>query len=398
MENKMTGGLEDSRLTEIEQLLASQNPTELTEARKLTRMILDEDNDSLLLTFLKRQLLMSIIASSKRQGDPILQLQREFEIILWARNKAIESREDPEYAEMLMWLITAAGKEKQRKLLGRDSVFVEEKLDKATLTNNLLRLTQKIARNYDCYGNDFSATKFTRDIEINEIKNMLQSIDSRGVAIDLGCANGSMSRVLAEQGFEQVIGYDISPDMIQVATENKIHASENYKVHNLSLGIPEEDESIDCIIANFGSASEITDELLQEVNRILRKDGKAWLSFYNKDALAHKWWQPGQTSIEVVLNPIAHILEVPIIDNEKQTCEVYKIYAKPLSISEIEEQLQGTDLVLGEVSSFPLLCTMQPPVFFNESARVKQALEFDMSHGKVAPYNGYYLNIILQKK
>ena len=152
---------------------------------------------------------------------------------------------------MLMWLITAAGKEKQRKLLGRESIFVEEKPDRAALTENLLRLTKKIARNYDRYGSDFSATKFTRDIETKEIRNMTESIGSREVAIDLGCANGSMSRILAEQGFARVTGYDISPDMVEAALEKRRHASENYEVHDLSLGIPEASGGVDCVIANF---------------------------------------------------------------------------------------------------------------------------------------------------
>lgn len=80
---------------------------------------------------------------------------------------------------MIMWLITAAGKEKQRKILGRDSVFVEENIDRVTLTDNLLRLTKKVARSYENYGDDFSATKFTRNIEMEGIKRMIQSIDSK---------------------------------------------------------------------------------------------------------------------------------------------------------------------------------------------------------------------------
>lgn len=390
--------MEDQRLENIQLLLASQNQAELTEARKQTRLILDEINDGILSALLYRQRLMAIIASSKRKWEPILQLQREFEIIIGAQNKAIESWEDPAYAEMIMWLITAAGKEKQRKILGRDSVFVEEKIDRVTLTDNLLRLTKKVARSYENYGDDFSATKFTRNVEMDGIKKMVQSIDSKWIAIDLGCANGDTSRLLAEHGFEKVVGYDISPDMIEVALEKKTSISENYKVRNLSLWIPEEDESVDCIIANFWSASEVTDDLLQEVNRVLRKDGKAWLSFYNREAFAHAWWQPWQTSIEVVLNPISNILEVPIIDSKNQVCEVYKLYAKPYSLSDIKEQLKNTDLLLWEVSSFPFLFTMMPPTFFQDSTRVQKALEFDTKHGKMPPYNGYYLNIILQKK
>lgn len=394
----MNNTISNSDLITIQELLASSNPDDLTEARRLARIILDSINDGILNALLYRQRLMAIIAASKRQGEPILQLQREFEIILAAQNKATESWEDPDFSEMIMWLITAAGKEKQRKILNRNSVFVEEQIDRTTLTENLLRLTARVAENYDHYGDAFSATRITRDVEMDWIERMVQSLAHKGIVLDLGCANGSTSRILAKYGFDKVVGYDISPDMVRVAEEKKLYASEQYHVHDLSGGIPEENNSVDCVIANFWSASEITDNLLQEVNRVLRKNGKAWLSFYNKEAFAHTWWQPWQTSIEVVLNPLSDVLEVPIISNDGRTCEVYKIYAKPCSLTSINEQLERTDLLLWEVSSFPFLFTMMPPTFFQDDTRVQKALEFDTRHWKMPPYNGYYLNVVLQKK
>lgn len=59
--------MEDQRLERIQLLLTSQDQTELTEARKQTRLILDEINDGILNALLYRQRLMAIIASSKRQ-------------------------------------------------------------------------------------------------------------------------------------------------------------------------------------------------------------------------------------------------------------------------------------------------------------------------------------------
>ena len=88
------------------------------------------------------------------------------------------------------------------------------------------------------------------------------------------------------------------------------------------------------------------DTLLTKINRVLRKGGKAFLSYYNKEAFAHAWWQPWQTSMEAVLNPISNILEVPIIDPDTKKCETFKIYAKSYSLAEIQEQLKDTDLLL----------------------------------------------------
>lgn len=52
---------------------------------------------------------------------------------------------------MLVWMITAAAKEKQRKILGRDTVFVKEILTQEESRKNLLALTAIVADSYDQY-------------------------------------------------------------------------------------------------------------------------------------------------------------------------------------------------------------------------------------------------------
>ena len=52
---------------------------------------------------------------------------------------------------MLVWMITAAAKEKQRKILGRDTVFVKEVLTQEESRKNLLVLTEIVAEKYDQY-------------------------------------------------------------------------------------------------------------------------------------------------------------------------------------------------------------------------------------------------------
>lgn len=66
----------------------------------------------------------------------------------------------------------------------------------------------------------------------------------------------------------------------------------------MECGIPAEDASVDFVVANFGSASEISSDIFPEISRVLTSGGVAYLSFYNNSALSNTWWQPGQTSIE----------------------------------------------------------------------------------------------------
>ena len=80
-----------SRFAEIASLLRSTDPTDLSKARALTRGVLDEITSIIFEEFFSRQHLMGAIASSKREGEPILQLQREFEVISSAQQKATEA-------------------------------------------------------------------------------------------------------------------------------------------------------------------------------------------------------------------------------------------------------------------------------------------------------------------
>jgi len=340
---------------------------------------------------------MWLIAQSKKEGDPILQLEREWEVINNAGNLAWESGEDVNYAEMLVWMITAAAKDKQRKILWREQVFVKESLSEEDWRKNLLALTEQVAPKYDTYWDGFSATRLTRNEELRRIMGVVDSMQNREIAIDLGTANGSVSRELIKWWFQKVYGYDVSPAMIKEANKLKTHTWEIYDEYDLSKGIPHDSSSVDLVVASFGSAWEVHPDIISEVSRVLRPGWKAWLSFYNKDAFAHVWWQPQQNSLEVVYNPLAQLVEVPIKDDETWKMKVYKIPALSKSIRDIEIDVRGRWLLIDSVESFPLLSTMMPPTFFTENWMEQIALEHDRAHGKVKPYRWYYLNVLLQK-
>ncbi len=385
-------------LSEIVRILTnSTNPQELWIARGQVRWILDRINVALVKTYLYRQAFMWLIAQSKKEGDPILQLEREWEVINAAGNLALESNEDVNYAEMLVWMITAAAKDKQRKILWRDHVFVKEKLSDEDWRRNLLALTEEVASSYDTYWERFSATRLTRNEELWRIIGVVGSMQNRELAIDLGTANGSVSRELIKRWFKKVHGYDVSPAMIKEANKLKTHTGEVYTEYDLSKWIPHDSSSVDLVVASFGSAWEVHPDIISEVSRVLRPEWKAWLSFYNKDAFAHVWWQPQQNSLEVVYNPLAQIVEVPIKDNETWKMKVYKIPALSKSIRDIEVEVRGRWLLIDSIESFPLLSTMMPPTFFTEKWMEQIALEHDRAHWKVKPYRWYYLNVLLQK-
>ena len=264
--------------------------------------------------FLDRLELMWLIASSKKKSDSILQLDREYELISKFSQIASNRWEDERMTEMLIWLIISAWKEKQRQILERQTVFLEENITREELSNNLCELTKEIAPYYNQYWEWFSATKLVKEFETEQIIELIWNLTEKELAIDLWSANWTTTRLLAKKWFTKVIGIDISPDMIKESEKKKQLESEEYKKADLFKWIPEKDESVDLLVSNFWTASQI-DIDLKEVNRVLKKWWVAYLSFYNKDFINAKWWQPWQWSLEPIKNPEDDILEVPLLLN-----------------------------------------------------------------------------------
>lgn len=383
-------------LNEIEWLLKSDDPKDLEEARRLTREILTDITSKMSILFLDRLELMWLIASSKRNSEAILQLDREYELIKKFSELAEEKWEDKQMIEMLIWLITASWKEKQRQILDRNSVFVKENIDHNKLLSNLLELTKLVANNYDEYWNWFSATNMAREFENNMLKDVIWTVKNKWVCLDLWCANWWTTRLLSWLWFEKVIWYDVSPDMLNVWTWLNNHDKVEYVEHNLFKWIPQKDNSADFIVSNFWSASEVHPNIISEVWRVLKKWWKAFLSFYNKKAIMNDWWQPWQWSIEAIINPEDDILEVPII-NLYWKSWVFKIYARSVSSNDIEHLIEWTWLKSECISSHSSISAMMPPMFFKDKKRVEQIREFEKYHSKQKPYIWFYLTIVLSK-
>lgn len=382
---------------EIEALLSSDDQEKLEEWRRLEREKITSDTLSIVEFFLSRQASMWRIARSKRKLDGILKLDREYELINKFSEMFEKAWEDSRMAEMLIWLLTAAWKEKQRKILERDSVFVKENLSQEELLDNLLSLTSLVAEKYENYWEWFSATKLAMDLEKDMLVNLINSIESKDLSIDLWSSNWKITKLIKENWFNRVDWYDVSSDMIRVAQEINSADWVNYIEHNLLNWIPNKSESVNLVVSNFGAASEVNKDIFSEVSRILKPWWKAFLSFYNEDAISNDWWQPWQWSLEAVINTEDDIVEVPIIEKNGDT-KTFKIFAKSLSYKDIPKLIDWKNLELDYVASHSSLSAMMSPMFFDDEKRAKQAVDFEVWHSKTAPYIWFYLTVVLTKK
>lgn len=381
------------------EIISNIYPMNLEQAR----VWITDCTDTIVRAFIARQKHMQHIARAKAaevlNGDSdsvsVIRLDREMELLARYANLAESEWEDPDMVKNLVWHLMYAWKAKQLKILWKNNVFGKEDLSQEELKKNLLELTRDVCASYKNYWNDYWATKLARKFWREIILSAFHTLDSRDVAIDLWTADGSIAWLLAKSDFKSVKWFDISPDMINIARESNPHDHIDYSCVDLFEWIPEENGTVDFLVANFGSASEVHPDILVEVERVLKHWGKAVLSFYNNESITSLWWQPTLNWVEAVLNKGSKILEVPIFYNHGP--KVYKIYANPYSESEIRRKCFNLWLKIESIWSFSPAFTLTPSEFYSSQKRVDVLERYERAHYHTWPYVGFYLTVVVAK-
>lgn len=130
--------------------------------------------------------------------------------------------------------------------------------------------------NYGLYAENYANLGLTGTyyLPFRDLPDILKNYTANGKrALDYGCGTGRSTRFLKTLGFD-VIGADISPDMLKQAEE--IDSKGCYKLIE-SGTVPFPDESFDIIFSSyvFLEVSDINEivNILTEMKRLLKKDG-----------------------------------------------------------------------------------------------------------------------------
>lgn len=259
---------------------------------------------------------------------------------------------------------------KQRDQRSGDALSSVEDDDKRyqRLKQNLLDLTDQLMHkesgtyNIDSFGT-ISYLDFERDVIKNEI-GTLESLGNNNMAIDLGCGVGIVSFSMTPH-FQQVKGFDISPSMIRQASFvrectglDTLRAS--FEVLDIEDGLPLETESVSFVAMTMGTASDIRNirRVLASIKRVLKKDGRFVLSFYNSAALFYRWSLPWQVSLMAEINPIDHCLNVHVGDR------IFQLYARPYTKREIKRLLAKEGFHISSLYTYPALAAILPNELF----------------------------------
>jgi 2-polyprenyl-6-hydroxyphenyl methylase/3-demethylubiquinone-9 3-methyltransferase len=123
------------------------------------------------------------------------------------------------------------------------------------------------------YGQDTDDySSFANSKRINQIINLVKKYSFGKKILDIGCAQGNISTMLAEEGFEAT-ALDLNPNFLNYAKKKRAFGNISY-ICASALKMPFKDESFDAVV--IGELIEhvaYPEKLLQEARRVLKLGG-----------------------------------------------------------------------------------------------------------------------------
>lgn len=241
-----------------------------------------------------------------------------------------------------------------------------------------IKLSDAVADQYDeIYEDSNFATGSYMRYELDTISRFAPDAPQNTIAVDLGCGTGRDSFHLCRH-FQQVYGYDFSPEMIRVANSSKLSRRAGnvaFEVRDIEDGaLPLEDDSIALVNTAFGMGSFVhsPEQLFREVRRVLMPRGIALFSFYNANALVNQLELEWQPALAARVLPGENALQVNFSGN------IYTIAAKAYVPALIKKQVENNFSLL-EISTFPTLSALFPQSMFENMTARKLCSDVDKS-------------------
>jgi 2-polyprenyl-3-methyl-5-hydroxy-6-metoxy-1,4-benzoquinol methylase len=151
-------------------------------------------------------------------------------------------------------------------------------------------MSAKIERNtYDQFADEYAQSyaqprtpgfHYNLDLVIPRLMQVAGSVDGLSV-LDAGCGEGIVSRSLVGAA-SQVVGIDITPQLIAYARARDTTQAIIYEVHDLSRPLPRYSQAFDLIVSNL-ALNDVPDYIgfMSTLSSALKPDGRIVLSFNN---------------------------------------------------------------------------------------------------------------------
>ena len=357
--------------------------------------------DMLVVALLRRRIELALqVGEFKiKNGQKIFRASIEAKRLAQVRAEARKHKLNPHFAESILY--SAIGESCKAQTVQLQNAAAHRHKEPKTeeewyrlLKKNLLLLTKRWSDSYDDrYDKTFFATHAYLEFEEQLITQEIKLITDRGIALDLGCATGRLTRKLSPL-FTQVIGYDLSPHMLKKAS------AKGQKLQNIAFleadleeGISQPDNSVSFVVMNLGTASDIRgiSGVIKEVERVLEPGGRFLFSFYNRDALLYQWdFIPWPVGLAAEVNLYKHCLDVHL------NTKVFSVYARPYTAKEVR-QIFPSELKLSKVLTHPTISSILPHDLFEGKPSIQKSVA-TIDRQLARACGGAYIIAIGQKK
>ena len=184
-----------------------------------------------------------------------------------------------------------------------------------------------------------------------EIEYLKENIKPNSKILDIGCGFGRHIEILADFSRE-VIGIDNNSDMIKKAKDRLSNFKNVKLIVQDAQKLDFEDDYFDyviCVTNTFGDFPEIKENVLREMKRVCKKDGKIIISVYSDKALEirKKDYEKVGLHITKIKNNIIYTEEGLISEQ----------FSKP-QLKELFDKLNLKSKIL-ELNAISFLCELQ---------------------------------------
>lgn len=216
-----------------------------------------------------------------------------------------------------------------------------------------------------------SYTDFTKKVGLWESEKYVfqRYIKETDKILDLGCGTGRTTFPLYKMGYNNIIGVDLTPEMITEAHALNKHFGLNvdFSVGN-ALELEFADDSFDSLIFSFNGLMSIPKlsnriQAVKEIYRVLRKEGIFIFTTHDRaqEEQFHKFWEEErQRWDQNNQNPLLHEYGDLITESKNESREIF---------IHIPDQTEVNDLLLK--NGFEVMETFYRNEKYNESQMVK---------------------------
>lgn len=154
-----------------------------------------------------------------------------------------------------------------------------------------MQLQNRIIKTYNATAESYSATRLDelskKPFDRLILKEFARLNNGKGTCADFGCGPGHTTKFLFDEGVREIVGVDLTPNMVEVARKN--FPNIDFAIGDL-LALPYSDRNFASAIAFYAIVHldyEDIAKAFREVNRVL-KDGAHFLfSFHVGDEKVH---------------------------------------------------------------------------------------------------------------